>query len=44
VKTGKKKKVKVLWVEEPWHEFNPSSPSIISILDKNINLIPNLKT
>jgi hypothetical protein len=35
---------KLLWVEEPWLEFKPSPPSIICILDEDINFIPNLKS
>jgi hypothetical protein len=39
-----KEKGNLLWVEKPWLEFNPSPPSIISILDENINFIPTLKS
>jgi hypothetical protein len=35
-----KKKWKLLWVEELWLKFNPSPPSITSILDEDINFIP----
>jgi hypothetical protein len=44
-KRQKKKNIgKVLWVEDVWLEFNPSLPTIISILDENINFISNLRS
>jgi hypothetical protein len=36
------KNEKLFCVEEPWLEFNPSHPSIISILDENITFFRNL--
>jgi hypothetical protein len=47
ISEGEKKANKngrLLWVEEPWLEFNPSPASIMSILDESINFIPNLKS
>lgn len=37
-------KWKVKYVEEPQLEFNPLPPTIISMLDNNINFIPHLKS
>jgi hypothetical protein len=42
IEEWRKKNWKLFWVEVPWLEFNHSPPSIISILDEDINLIQTL--
>jgi hypothetical protein len=41
VKKGEEKG-KSLWVEKPLLEFNPSPPSVISILDETIKFLQTL--